>query len=138
MEFTWWTVFSQAAKEAGFGPVTTLIMGIGIAVLMYLGKILKGIRSGYGTILQDQKDATDALRAQIQAEREERNALFKEVNHLRSTQVKILKALTAAETSLSAHGIEVPTAVIETLQEMRSGDDVETDGPAEAVALAGA
>jgi hypothetical protein len=119
MDFAWWDVFSKAAARAGFGPLTTLLMGLGIVVLIYLGNILKGIKSGYSVVLQDQKDATTALRDQLRMERENNRDLYEQVDQLRQYQVRLLSALSTAEKYIIAHGIEVPSDIEVTLDESR-------------------
>lgn len=53
------------AKKNGFSPVLSVAVTVGVALLWYCGKIVKGIRAGYGVILQDQKDAAAAMRNEV-------------------------------------------------------------------------
>lgn len=120
MEFSWVSAVTNWAKEAGFGPVQTGILVLGVSVLLYLGRLFNGIKEGYGLILQDQKDATQVLRDQIQTEREERQRLFEELAEVNETQVRLLRALAKVKMLLAAHDIPIPADVTEIVNEVLS------------------
>lgn len=125
MEFSWVSAVTAWAKEAGFGPVQTMILVLGIGVLLYLGRLFNGVKEGYGMILQDQKDATQALRDQIQTEREERQRLFEELTEVNETMIRLLRALSKVKMLLAANDIPIPDDVTEIVNEVVSTKKVE-------------
>lgn len=126
MDFAWLSVITKWAEEMGFGRMQTTIIVIGVGVLYYLGKILNGIKSGYGVILQDQKDATQVLRDQIQVERAEREKLFADLALAKQDQVELLSAMSKMRLILVNHGLIVPDDIKSTIDRVIGGPDENT------------
>lgn len=105
--FTWWVLLSKWAKESGFSPLATAFIALGVAVLVYLGKIFKGIKAGYGVILQDQKDASTSLRDQLTEARQNCKELEAALESERNAKLSALAMLTQARVRLTEHGIPI-------------------------------